>query len=161
MIISQEDNFWFIFEALTKNRPINDWISTKCEATIIQLFVLFLVMSLLFVCVCVLVTQSCTALYHPMDYSLLPGSSVHGILQARILEWVAILFSRGFCWPRDQTQVANIAGRVCTIWATREAHDHDLSGLFFFLLTFNFNPAFFFFLPFTNRGFQALLVKKN
>ena len=44
---------------------------------------------------CVLVTQSCLTLCDPMDCSL-PGSSVHGILQARILEWVAILFSRGF-----------------------------------------------------------------
>ena len=42
---------------------------------------------------CVLVAQSCLTLYHPMDYSL-PDSSVHGILQPRILEWVAIPFSR-------------------------------------------------------------------
>ena len=45
-------------------------------------------------CVCVLVTQSCLTLYDPMDCSL-PGSSVRVILQARILEWVGILFSRG------------------------------------------------------------------
>ena len=47
-----------------------------------------------------------------------PGSSVHGILQARILEWVAIPFSRGSSWPRDQTKVFCIAGRVFTVWAT-------------------------------------------
>ena len=52
----------------------------------------------------------------------LPGSSVHGILQARILEWVAIRFSRGISWPRDWTWVSWIAGRFFTIWATREAH---------------------------------------
>ena len=52
-----------------------------------------------------------------------PGSSVHGILQARILEWVAISFSRGSSWPRDQTQVSHIAGRRFNLWATREAHD--------------------------------------
>ena len=46
-------------------------------------------------CMCVLVTQSCSTLCDPMDCSL-PGSSVHGISQARILEWVAISFSRGF-----------------------------------------------------------------
>ena len=46
-------------------------------------------------------------LCNPMDCSL-PGSSVHGILQARILKWVAISFSRGFSWPRDQTQVSCI-----------------------------------------------------
>ena len=52
-----------------------------------------------------------------------PGSSVHGILQARILEWVAISFSKGSSWPRDWTQVSCIAGRFFTLWATREAVD--------------------------------------
>ena len=52
----------------------------------------------------------------------LPGSSVHGIFQARILEWVAISFSRGSSRPRDGTQVSRIAGRCFTLWATREAH---------------------------------------
>ena len=56
----------------------------------------------------------------PMDYSP-PGSSVHGTLQARILEWVAIPFSRASSWPRDRTQVSCIAGRFFTVWATREA----------------------------------------
>ena len=56
----------------------------------------------------------------PMDYSLL-GSSVHGILQARVLEWVAIPFSRGSFQPRDQTRVSYIAGRFFTVWATRVA----------------------------------------
>ena len=56
----------------------------------------------------------------PMDCSL-PGSSVHGILQARILEWVAMLFSTGSSQPRDQTQVSCIAGRFFIVWATREA----------------------------------------
>ena len=49
-----------------------------------------------------------------------PGSSVHGILQVRILEWVAFPFSRWSSWPRNQTQVACIAGRVFTNWAMRE-----------------------------------------
>ena len=52
----------------------------------------------------------------PMDYSL-PGFSVHGIFQARVLEWVAISFSRGSSWPRDWTQVSCIAGRRFTLWA--------------------------------------------
>ena len=57
-----------------------------------------------------------------MDYIYsLPGSSVHGILQARILEWVAIPFSRGSSWPRDPTRLSHIAGRFFTIWATRKA----------------------------------------
>ena len=51
----------------------------------------------------------------------LPGSCVHGILQARILEWVAIPLSRGSSQPRDWTWVSHIAGRFFTIWATREA----------------------------------------
>ena len=50
-----------------------------------------------------------------------PGSSVHGILQARILEWVAIPFSRISSWPRGQTQICCIAGRFFTVSATREA----------------------------------------
>ena len=49
-----------------------------------------------------------------------PGSSIHGILQARVLEWVAISFSRGSSRPRDRTQVSCIVGRHFTIWATRE-----------------------------------------
>ena len=56
----------------------------------------------------------------PMDYSL-PGSSVHGIFQARVQERVAISFSRGSSQLRDQTQVSRIADRRFTIWATREA----------------------------------------
>ena len=55
-----------------------------------------------------------------MDDSL-PGPSVHGILHARKLEWVAIPFSRGFSQPRDQIWVSCIAGRFFTFWAAREA----------------------------------------
>ena len=51
-----------------------------------------------------------------------PGSSVHGILQARILDWVAMPFSRGSSQPRDQTQLSRIARRCFNIWATREGH---------------------------------------
>ena len=49
------------------------------------------------------------------------GSPVHGVLQARILEWVAMPFSRGSSQPRNWTQVSRIAGRFFTVWATREA----------------------------------------
>ena len=56
------------------------------------------------------VAQSCTTLCDPIDCSP-PGSSNHGILQARILEWVAISFSRGSSRPRDSTHVSHIAGR--------------------------------------------------
>ena len=67
----------------------------------------------------VLVAQSCWTLCGSMDCSP-PGSFVHGIFQARILEWVAIPFSRGTSQPRDETQVFYIAGRFFSIWATRE-----------------------------------------
>ena len=50
----------------------------------------------------------------------LPGSSIQIILQARILEWIAVPFSRGSPWPRDQTRVSCIAGRFFTVWVTRE-----------------------------------------
>ena len=66
------------------------------------------------------VAQSCLTLCDPVDCSP-PGSSVHGILQTRILEWVAISFSRGSSQPRDWTQVSRIAGRRFNLWATREA----------------------------------------
>ena len=66
------------------------------------------------------VAQSCPTLWDPVDCSP-PGSSVHGILQARVLEWVAISFSRGSSRPRDWIQVSRIAGRHFNLWATREA----------------------------------------
>ena len=62
----------------------------------------------------------CLTLCGPMDCGP-PLSAVHGILQKRILEWVAIPFSRGSSQPKDLTQVSCIAGRFFTIWATREA----------------------------------------
>ena len=68
-----------------------------------------------------LVTQSRPTLCDSMDCSP-PGSSVHGILQARILEWDTIPFCRGSSWPRDRTQVSSIEGNFFIIWATREAH---------------------------------------
>ena len=55
-----------------------------------------------------LMAQSCLTLCDPMDRSLW-GSSVHGILQARILEWVAISSSRGSCWPRDWTHTSCVS----------------------------------------------------
>ena len=72
------------------------------------------------VCVCVLVAQSCLTLWDPLDCSP-PGSSVHGMLQARTLEWVAMPFSRGSSRPRDRTRVSRIAGGFFTLWAAWEA----------------------------------------
>ena len=75
-----------------------------------------------------LITQSFLTLCDPMDCSL-PLSSFHGILQARILEWVALPFSRGSSWPRERTQVCCIAGRFFTLWATGETFTFITRGL--------------------------------
>ena len=65
------------------------------------------------------ITQSCLTLGDLMDWGL-PGSSVHGIFQAIVLEWIATSFSRGSSQPRDRTPVSHIVDRHFTIWATRE-----------------------------------------
>ena len=64
------------------------------------------------------VAQSCPTLCDPVDCTL-PGSSIHGIFQAIVLEWIAISFSRGSSRPRDRTQVSHIAGRRFNLWAIR------------------------------------------
>ena len=69
---------------------------------------------------CCLIAQLCPIICNSMDCSP-PGFSVHGILQARILKWVAISFSRGSSRPRGWTRVFCVTGRFFTIWATREA----------------------------------------
>ena len=67
--------------------------------------------------------QSCPTLCNPRDYSL-PGSSVHGILHARILEWVAISFSRKSSQPRDQTCISDVS---CIDWQVLY-HEHHLGS---------------------------------
>ena len=86
------------------------------------------------------VAQSCLTLCDPVDCSL-PGSSIHGIFQARVLEWVAISFSRGSSPPRDWTWVSYIVGRHFTLWATREVPSFSLCSpiypsLLFFVFMF-------------------------
>ena len=66
--------------------------------------------------------KSCLTLWDPMDCSP-PTSSVHGILQARILQWVAMSFSRGSSWPRGQTCISCITGGFFTVWATGRLHN--------------------------------------
>ena len=73
-----------------------------------------------------LVAQSCLTLCNTMDCSP-PGSCVHEIFQARILDWVAISLSRGSSWPRNWTRVSCIADRFFTGWTTREAHIQSTS----------------------------------
>ena len=59
---------------------------------------------------------------NPMGYSM-PGSSIHGISQARTQEWVAISFSRGYSWPSDQTQVSYIGRQILYHWTSWEAQN--------------------------------------
>ena len=86
-----------------------------------EIFVPWYLFSWVCVYVCVWVAQLCQTICHPMDYSL-PGFSVHGILQARILEWIAIPFSRGTSHLRDWTLVSCITGWFFTIWATGKSY---------------------------------------
>ena len=74
-----------------------------------------------FVCMHVKSLHSCLTLCNPMDCSP-PGPSVRGILQARMLEWIAMPSSRGYHQPRHWTQLSHIEGEFFTIWATSEAH---------------------------------------
>ena len=71
------------------------------------------------------IVQSCPTLFDPMDCSQ-SGSSVHGVVQARVLEWVAISFSKGSSRPRDRSWVSHIVGRCFTVRATREAELEDV-----------------------------------
>ena len=66
--------------------------------------------------------QVCLTLCDPMDYGQ-PDSSVHGIFQARILEWVAISYSKGFSWPRDRTQVSWVS-HIGRWFFTTAPHTH-------------------------------------
>ena len=79
------------------------------------------------ICVCAKLLQSCPTLCNPMDCSL-PGSSIHGILQARILEWVVMPSSRGSSQPRDQTCVSCLlhwqAGYLPLVPPGRPTHTH-------------------------------------
>ena len=78
------------------------------------------------------VAQLCPSLCDPMDCSP-SGSSVHGIHQARILDWVAVPFSKGFLQLWRRTQVSHIAGGFFTSWATREAQEYTGVGSLFLL----------------------------
>ena len=81
-------------------------------------------------CYC-LVTKLCPTLFS-MDYGL-PDTSVHGISQARILEWSAMSFSRGSFWPRDWTNIFCIGRQILYHWATREVQ---------YLLSVQFNVCY-------------------
>ena len=91
------------------------WVTLKWRSLLLKLPLTWYLLCL--------VTQSCPTLCDPMDCSP-PGPSVHGILQARVLEWVAMPSSRGSFQLRDQTQVSQNAGGFFIVWATREAQEY-------------------------------------
>ena len=106
------------------------WWEFKLVQPLWQMVWRFLKIKIELPCVCVCararacakLLQSCPTLWDPVDYTL-PGSSAHGVLQTRILEWISIAYSRGSSQPRDQTWVSCISGRFFTIWATWEVPD--------------------------------------
>ena len=110
---------WILNQWTTREIPFDALFSVLSPGIPAELLVCVYVC--LCVCVSVLVAQSSLTLCDPMDCSS-RGFSVHGILQARILELVAIPFFRGYSQPRARTQASHIIGRFFTIWATWEAH---------------------------------------
>ena len=109
------NNYWFNF--FNRYRPIQMSVSSYVSFVRLCLSKNWAISSFLF---CgheseSEVAQSCLSLCDPMDSSP-PFSSDHGILQARMLEWVAISFSRGSSRPRDRTRVSCIIGRHFTVW---------------------------------------------
>ena len=99
----------------TRNQIANIcWIMEKAREFQENIYFCFIDYAKAFDCVNrnVKATQSCLTLCDPMDYA------IHGILQARTLEWIAVPFSRGSSQPRDRTHVSHIAGRFLNSWAT-------------------------------------------
>ena len=118
----QQQNTMNFYVPTSQVAIVNTWHVLSINShTLLLTNYIKLFLSLIYICaVLCLVTQSCPTLCDPMDCHL-PGFFVHGILEARILEWVAMPFSRGSSWPRNQTGVSCIAGGFFTSWATREA----------------------------------------
>ena len=108
---------WVAIPFSRESSQPRDWTQVSCIAG--RFFTIGATSEAQIIQVKMLVTQSCLTLCDPMDCSP-PVFSVLEIFQARILEWVAIPFSRGSSWPRYQTWVSHTAGRFFTIWATKQ-----------------------------------------
>ena len=107
----------FPWHWVSLNASVLRWMLQFCQIDFCFFF-FFLKIAHVLICIFLMkvkVIQLCLTLCNPMD------CTVRGILQARILEWVAISFSRGSSQPRDRTQVSLIAGRFFTSWPTKEA----------------------------------------
>ena len=126
---SMNPRFWSSTLGPWKSLGNPKWRNSRasCPFPCLLHFSLYPENSISMVCMKVLVARLYPILCDPMDSSS-PGSSVHGILQARILEWVVILFSRISSWLRDQNWVLCIAARFFT--ATKEAPWFVLRGTF-------------------------------
>ena len=97
------------FLSLSQHRDLSQWVSSSHQvAKVLELHLQHQCFQWVLCILCAKLCQLCPTLCDPMDYSPL-GSSVHGILQARILEWVAMSSSRGSSWPRDQTHVSYVS----------------------------------------------------
>ena len=131
-MVGCEPGRWTSPDTETSNALILDFLGSRTLRNKLWFFISPSICRFYCVCVCVLVLRH-VWLCHPMGWNL-PGFSVlnsHVILQARMLEWVAIPFSRGSCQPRDRTWVSCIVGRYFNIRATREAPDFTAAKMSF------------------------------
>ena len=106
------------------------------SSSLIELNVISVVRIPCFICCCCLVTKLYLTLLWPQPARLL----IHGISQARILEWVAISFSRGTLWPRDWTCISCIGRRILYHWATWEAPKYYFSSILIGVPVFTLAP---------------------
>ena len=109
---------WPLFGLFPRSWMKKEWYHTQWCCTKHDLYKLY--MKIHGLPCCCLVAKSHPTLFDTVDYSP-QGSSVHGISQARILEWVAIFFSRGSFWLRDRTHISCVGRQVLYHWVTWEA----------------------------------------
>ena len=107
----KDKKYFFIWQHI---RTLNSISSFGMNCSQEEKFLQLLKKSLEFNNFYVIISQSCPTLCEPTDCSL-PGSSVHGIFQAIVLEWIAISFSSGSSRPRDRTRVSRIVDRCFTV----------------------------------------------
>ena len=122
---------WFLLISVASQCTQRAWPSAlvltplAISSSLIELNVISVVRIPCFICCCCLVTKLYLTLLWPQPARLL----IHGISQARILEWVAISFSRGTLWPRDSTCVSCIGRKILYLWATWEAPKYYFSSI--------------------------------